>query len=262
MSANDARASAPRRSRRPGLRSLAVLVLSEAKMVVRDTAGLIVPLGLPLLILLTSAGSSGEQVITAGRTALDLFVLPLVITMVLTMVGVLNMPSFLAYYRRSGILRRLALTPASPVTVMAAQVIVSILQSVLGITLALVVALTVFGARPPVDLLPALGVLALAAAAMYAMGMIVAATAPTPNSAVAIGLIGFLLLGATGGMFGGLQSLPEPIARIGGHLPFGATVEALGAAWAGQPVGAAPLLSLVAAIVVGVTIASWLFRWE
>lgn len=260
MSTIDAGPRAPHRPHRPGLRSLGVLVLSEAKMVARDTAGLIVPLGLPPLILVTSAGSSGEQMITADRTALDLFVLPLVLTMVLTMVGVLNMPSFLAYYRRTGILRRLAVTPASPVMVMAAQVIVSIVQSVLGIALALVVALAVFGAHPPVDLLPAVGVLILAGAAMYATGMIVAATAPTPNSAVAIGLIGFLLLGATGGMFGG--SLPEPIARIGAHLPFGASVEALGAAWAGQPISAAPLLSLALAVVLGVTIAAWLFRWE
>jgi ABC-2 type transport system permease protein len=127
---------------------------------------------------------------------------------------------------------------------------------------ALTVALSALGARPPVDALPALGVLLLAAAAMYALGMMVAATAPTPNSAVAIGLIGFLLLGASGGMFGGMDSLPDPVAQIGAHLPFGATVEALGAAWAGQAVGAAPLLSLAATIVVGVVISAWLFRWE
>ncbi|WP_193104772.1 ABC transporter permease [Brachybacterium sp. FME24] len=262
MNTTDTPAPVSTRIHRPGLRSLAILVLCETKMVIRDSAGLIVPLGLPLLILLTSAGSTADQMITADRTALDLFVLPLVITMVLTMVGVLNMPSFLAYYRRTGILRRLAVTPASPVMVLSAQVIVSILQSALGIILALVVAMTAFGAKPPVDLIPAFGVLALTATAMCAMGMIVAASAPTPNSAVAFGLVAFLLLGATGGMFGGTQSLPEPIAEIGAHLPFGASVEALGAAWAGQPIGAAPLLSLAAAIVVGVAVAAWLFRWE
>lgn len=262
MSTAEALASAPGRPPRPGLRALAVLTLCEMKMVARDTAGLIVPLGLPLLILLTSAGSSGEQVIIEDRTALDLFVLPLVITLVLTMVGVVNMPSFLAYYRRSGILRRLAVTPVSPLLVLAAQVIVSLVQSALGIGLALVVALTAFGAHLPVSLLPALGVMALAAAAMYSVGMIVAATAPTPNSAVAFGLIGFLVLGATGGLFGGTQSLPEPVAVIGAHLPFGASVQALGAVWAGQPIGAASLISLVSAVVIGVGISAWLFRWD
>ena len=252
----------PVRAHRPGLRSLLVMVRSEAKMVARDTAGMIIPFGLPLLILLTSASGAGAEVITAGRTALDLFVMPLVVVMVLTMIGVLNMPSFLAYYRRAGILRRLAVTPASPLMVLAAQVIVSILQALLGIGVAAVVAVAAFGANPPVHVGAALGVLALTAAAMYSVGMIVAALSPTPNSAVAIGLLGFLALGATGGMFGGRNTLPEPVAEIGAHLPFGAGVDALGAAWAGQSIEAGSLIALAGAVVVGVVIAALFFRWE
>ena len=103
------------RPHRPGLRSLLIMVRAEATMVIRDPAGLITPLGLPVLILLTSASSASRQVIVSGRTALDLFVMPLVMVMVLAFIGVSNMPSFLsAYYRRAGILRRLAVTPASP----------------------------------------------------------------------------------------------------------------------------------------------------
>lgn len=247
---------------RPGLRSLHVMVRAEAKMVARDTAGMIIPFGLPLLILLTSASSASQEVITAGRTALDLFVLPLVVVMVLTMIGVLNMPSFLAYYRRAGILRRLAVTPVSPIMVLLAQVVVSLLQSLLGIGLAAGVAALAFGMNPPIDLGAALGALVLIAAAMYAVGMIVAAVAPTPNSAVAIGLIGFLGLGATGGMFGSRDSLPGPVAEIGAHLPFGAGLDALSAAWAGQSIEASSLISLAAAIVVGCMIAAVFFRWE
>ncbi|MFC7373999.1 ABC transporter permease [Brachybacterium sp. GCM10030268] len=262
MNATDAHVPAAIPARSPGLRSLLVLVRCEIRMVVRDTAGLLVPLGLPLLILLTSAGSAGEQEIVRGRTALDLFVLPLIIVMVLTMVGVLNMPSFLATYRRTGVLRRLRVTPASPLMVMLAQVITSILQSALGIGLAGALAVALFGANPPVDVLPALGVLALAAAALYATGMIVAAVAPTPNSAVAIGLVAFLLLGASGGMFGGPEALPEPVAELGSHLPFGAAVEGLSAAWAGEPVAGTSVLSLTLTLVLGVGISAWLFRWD
>ncbi len=250
------------RGRRPGLRCLLVMVRAEARMVVRDTAGLLIPFGLPLLILLTSAPAASQQEIVRGRSALDLFVLPLVVVMVLAMGGVLNMPSFLAYYRRTGILRRLAVTPVSPAMVLIAQVVVNVLQSAIGIALAAVVAALAFGAKPPIDLGAALGALALIAAAMYAMGMVVAALAPTPNSAVAIGLVAFLGLGATGGMFGGRASLPEPVAEIGSLLPFGAGVDVLSAAWVGQDVEAGALVSLAVAIVVGGVIAAALFRWE
>ena len=91
-----------------------ILIACEARMVARDTAGLIVPLGLPLLILFTSAFTAGDEVIANGMTALDLFVLPLVMVVVIASIGIINMPSFLAYYRRSGILRRVAVAPRSP----------------------------------------------------------------------------------------------------------------------------------------------------
>ncbi|PRX96041.1 ABC transporter permease [Allonocardiopsis opalescens] len=249
-------------TRRPGARAWLTLIQCEAKMVARDTAGLIVPIGLPLLILVTSATAAGDQVVAGGRTALDLFVLPLVLTMVIATIGIINMPSFLAYYRRSGILRRLSVTPASPVMVLVAQVVVSVLQAALGIAAALAVAGLLFGANPPAALGRALGVFALAMAAMYALGMMVAAVAPTPNSAVAIGLVLFFALGAVGGMFGGRQALPEPVAEFGGWLPFGAAVDALSAAWAGAAVEPAQLLSLGATVVVGAAVAGLLFRWE
>ena len=249
-------------ARRPGARSLLTLIRCEAKMVARDTAGLIVPLGLPLLILFSSAFSASDHVVVNGRTALDVFVLPLVLTMVMAVIGIVNMPSFLAYYRRSGILRRLGVTPASPFMVLAAQAIVGILQAAIGIAIAVAVAFLAFGGNPPASTGTALGVVALAMAAMYAVGMIVAAVAPTPNSAVAIGLIAFFILGALGGMFGGRDGLPEPLAEIGGWLPFGATVEALSSAWAGTAVDGVHLISLAGTVIVGTVVASLLFRWE
>jgi ABC-2 type transport system permease protein len=239
-----------------------MMVRSEAKMVTRDIAGLVTPFALPLLILLTSAQGASQEVVVAGRTVLDLYVLPLVLVMVLAFVGVLNMPSFLAYYRKSGILRRLAVTPASPLLVLLAQAIVSAIQAALGILVAAGVAVLAFGANPPLHPWAALGALALTAAAMYAMGMIVAAVAPSPSAGVAIGLIGFLGIGALGGMFGGRDSLPGPLAEVGAHLPYGAGVDALAAAWAGQPLPASALLSLAAAVVVGTVVAAALFRWE
>ncbi|GAA4964495.1 ABC-2 type transport system permease protein [Nonomuraea thailandensis] len=247
---------------RPGPGAWMQLLVCEMRMVARDTAGLIVPLGLPVLILVMNASSAARQPVAHGRTALDVYVLPLVFTMVVATIGIINMPSFLAYYRRSGILRRLAVTPASPAMVLAAQVAVSVLQTAAGVAAAWVVALLVFGAQPPVDAGAALGVFALATASLYATGLIVAAVAPTPNSAVAIGLALYFLLGALGGMFGGRDSLPVVLAAIGEWLPFGAAVVSMSAAWSGSPVEAVHLLSLTASLVVGGVVAALLFRWE
>ncbi|QTX05390.1 ABC transporter permease [Agromyces archimandritae] len=254
-------ASAPARIARPGPRSWLVLMACEAKMVARDTAGLIVPLGMPLLILVMSAQSAASEPV-GGLTALEVFVLPLVFTVVIASIGVINMPSFLAYYRRSGILRRLAVTPASPAMVLVAQAVVSLAQALVGISVAFAVAVFAFGARPPLDPVGAAMAVALGIAAMYAVGMLVAALAPTPNSAVAIGLVAFFALGALGGLFGGMTTLPEPLAAVGEVLPFGASVQALSAAWAGWPIEPASLIALSAATLVCGGAAAAAFRWE
>ncbi|XKH56160.1 ABC transporter permease [Citricoccus nitrophenolicus] len=252
----------PPTARRPGPKSWLALVGAEAKMVTRDTSGLIIPLSLPLLILVMSAAPASQEVIVNGRTALDLFVLPLVLTVIIATIGIINMPSFLAYYRRSGILRRLAVTPASPAMVLVAQAVVSLLQAVLGLALALAVAFWGFGANPPAHLWAGVGIFLLALAAMYALGMMVAAVAPTPNSAVAIGLVLFFAFGALGGLFGGVQMLPDALAPLADWLPFGAAVQSLGSAWAGVAVEMTHLVSLATTTVIGTGVAIWLFRWE
>ena len=248
----------------PGPRAWVALVAAEARMVVRDTAGLVMPFGMPLLILVMyGIGEATEIVVpgSGGRTAFDVFVVPVVLAIVVGIIGVVNMPSFLAAYRRTGVLKRLSVTPASPAMVLVAQVVVSAAQTALGVAVALVVAATAFDARMPASPGAALGVLALTAAAMYAVGMLVAAVSPTPNAALALGLVAFFAFGATGGMFGDVSNLPEPVARLGEMLPFGAAVQALGDAWAGQPVEAAHLAALGGTVVVCSLVAARFFRW-
>jgi ABC-2 type transport system permease protein len=250
---------------RPGLRAWAALTIAEARMVVRDTAGLVVPLGMPVLILVMNGiAFDTDQVLpgTGGRTVFEVYVLPMTLTIVVALVAVVNVPSFLAAYRRTGILRRLGVTPASPAMVLVAQAAVGIGQIALGLAVALGVATWHFGAAGPARPWAAAGVLALAVASMYAVGMLVAAVAPTPQSVVAIGLVAFFALAATGGMFGPRENLPDAVADVGGVLPFGAAVDALGAAWAGATITAPALVGpALSAVVAGALAALW-FRWE
>lgn len=238
------------------------LTKCEARMVVRDTAGLVVPIALPMLVLVMNASAAAGRTAGGGRSALDVHVLPLVFAIVLASIGVINMPGFLAYYRRAGILRRLAVTPVSPLLVLVAQLLVSLAQALLGVGLAFAVAVLAFGARPPAAAGAAALATLLSVAALYAVGMVVASVAPTPNSAVAIGLVTFFVLGAVGGMFGGTDALPDVVALVGAWLPFGATVDALSHAWAGAAVPTDTVVALLAVTAAGVTVATVWFRWD
>src|SRR5699024_7540399 len=111
-----------------------------------------------------------------------------------------------------GILRRLGVTPATPAMVLVAQVVVNLFQTLLGMGIALGVGVAAFDVVAPQHWGGALVTRFLSVAAMYAIGMVIAALSPTPNSSVALGLITFFGFAALGGMFGPTQNLPEPMA--------------------------------------------------
>jgi ABC-2 type transport system permease protein len=257
-------ASATADVRGPGPRAWFHLVVVECKMVIRDTAGLVVPLGLPLLIMVMFGQGVTEEPIPdfGGRTAFDAYVVPLVLVMVVATIGVINMPSFLASYRKLGVLKRLSATPVHPLMVLVAQVVTSLLQTAVGVGLAVTVGAAFFDLRAPEHLGVAVGVFALATAAMYAVGMVIAAVSPTINASVAIGLIAFFAMGAVGGMFGPTENLPEIVARIGEFTPFGAAVPALQAAWIGQEVGSLHVASLAIATAAAGLFSALFFRWD
>ncbi|MEU6642341.1 ABC transporter permease [Saccharomonospora sp. NPDC046836] len=251
------------RALRPGARAWALLTLTEAKLVARDTAGLVIPLGLPMLIMVMNGlGSDGTRLPDfAGLPVLDAYVVPMTIAMVVALIGVVNMPSFLAAYRTTGVLRRLAVTPAHPAMVLFAQVMVSLGQSILGVGLALGVARLAFDVSLPREPLVAVAVFLLMAAAMYALGMLVAAIAPTTNASVAIGLVVFFAIFALGGGFGGRGNLPDFLATAGAYLPFGAGLDLLSASWMGVAPSAGQLAALAVTTVLAGTTAANLFRW-
>ncbi len=247
---------------RPPARAWTTLIAAESRMVIRDTAGLLIPLGMPLLILVMNGVTDRGGGELNGVPIFEIYVMPLVLTIVVATIGVINMPSFLASYRRYKILRRLAVTPAHPAMILVAQVVVSIMQTLVGVVIGMTVAMIAFDVGLPERPWTALGVFALAAFTMYAIGMLVAAVAPTANAALAIGLTLFFALGATGGMFGPTEAMPGPLAAVGEALPFGAAVQALGSAWAGFDQDPTHLIAMAAAIVVSSAVAIKWFRWD
>lgn len=251
------------RQKGPGLNAWAQLTLAEIKSVARDTAGLIVPIGMPSLFLVVQGFATSQEIIpdSGGRSVLEVYVLPLMIVMVIALVGVVNMPSFLATYRKEGLLKRLAATPARPAMVLAAQVITSFVQTLVGVGIAFGLSAVLFGLVGPAHIVTTIAVFLLICAAMYAIGMVVAAVAPTPNASVAIGLVAFFAFGAVGGLFGGMNMLPDGVRAVGEWTPFGAGSLALQHAWAGEPIPWQSLVALGAAAIVGAGFATRFFRW-
>lgn len=249
---------------KPGMKAWLRMVQAEARMVMRDTAGLLMPVGLPLVLLVMLSMTSSEinDEIAPGVTVLDYHLLPVVITTVVTIVAVMNMPNFLATYRKTKILRRLAVTPASPAMVLIAQMIVSFIQVLVGIGIAVGVALLFFDANMPHELFMAVLVLLATCAALYGVGMIVASISPTVNAAMAFGLIAFMGMAALGGMFAPVENFPDWLQSVSNWLPFASAVEAFQSVLLGESIDPQNWLVLGGTTVLGTGVAAAFFRWE
>jgi ABC-2 type transport system permease protein len=102
----------------------------------------------------------------------------------------------------------------------------------------------------------------LAAASLFAVGVLIAAVAPSGKAASAIGTILFFPMMFLAGLYFPREAMPEVLRRIGDYTPLGAGVQALQDAITGawpQPLH----LMVMAAITIAASLtAAKLFRWE
>jgi ABC-2 type transport system permease protein len=240
------------------------LALTEARLLWRDPASILVPVGLPVGVLMMGGlGAHDPNASGFGDDGtFEVAVVPLALVMIVGMIGLLNLPTFLVERRRDRWLRRLAVTPARPVMLLAAQALVSLTLSLAGVAIALTLARIAFGVSAPHDLGAAIGVFGLAVAALFAVGMVIAAVARTTSAAIAAGLVLFFGMFALVGGFGGGEALPQWLATAGTHTPMGAAAGALTDAWGPANVSITAINILIFTTVTSTIAAVATFRWE
>jgi len=132
--------------------------------------------------------------------------------------------------------------------------------ALVSLAVLLVVGYVVFGIPMPKDPIGFAVAFLLGMSALFALGLLVAAVAPTPATATAMFVPLFALVMFLGGVYLPRMLLPEVLIRIGDYTPPG--VQALLDAWTGtspQPTQLAVMA--VITIVAGAT-AARRFRWE
>ncbi len=196
-----------------------------------------------------------------GLAVVDVYV-TISITMVLAMLGLQFTPATLANYRERGVLRRLSTTPVPPAKLLAAQLAMSLLTAVVTAALVLTLGRVAFGAALPRQLAGYLVAFVLVAAALFAIGLLIAAVAPGGRAANAIGTILFFPVMFFAGLWAPREMMSSLLRRIADLTPLGAGERALHDAAAGSWPHLGPLAVLAGYVVVcGLAAARW-FRWE
>jgi ABC-2 type transport system permease protein len=240
------------------------IVLNEARLAWRLPAGLIFGVGVPLLLLIIfgELPSFHQPQPSLGGLALFPLYVPIIISFSIGLLALISLPGPLVSYRDQGILRRLSTTPVPPFWVLAAQLVVHFCLAMTSLVIVIVVSITAFGLDVPKNPGALLLAIILSIAAMFAIGLSIAAAARSGTAARAIGAGAFYPLLFFAGMWLPGPLMPAVLAAISKFTPLGASVEAIQDSMQGQFPPAAALLVLAGYALVFAFIAKRFFRWE
>lgn len=235
----------------------------EAKLFLREPLTVAFTLALPLLFLFVMGGVFGNKPdpqYYRGAGALDYYV-PAYCGLVWTAVGLLALPVHLAHYREDGVLRRLRASPARPWMVLGAQLLVTLLISLAGSVLIVVMAALVYDIHAPRSLPGFFGAWLLCGALFSALGVLLASI-PSSRGALSAGLGLFFTMMMLSGAGPPPEVLTGAMHWVSNLLPLTYMLRLLQDPWLGLSWGLSDT-ALVAAFILGAALsARLLFRWD
>ena len=240
------------------------IVRNEARLAWRQPAGLIVAIGISVGLLVIFGELSVFQNSDAnlgGLSPFDVYI-PILIAFSIGVIALVYLPGPLVSYREQGILRRLSTTPAPASWVLAAQLVVQACVMLISVFILLLVSVVFFGANTPKNIGGLILAVVLSIAALFTIGLAIAAVAWSAGAARGIMSAAFYPIMFFAGLYYPAQLMPGVLQGISHFSPLGAAVQAMQAAMnVGFP-PAQPLLVLVAYTLVFGFLAKRFFRWE
>ena len=240
------------------------LTVSELRLLLREPMVAFFAVVFPtvLVIILGSIPSFREpSPDLGGLRVIDLYV-PITLALILAMLGLQTTPAVLATYREKGVLRRLATTPARPIALLGAQLLTSLATAVFSAALVLLVGRFVFDVALAENMAAYVLSFLLGAAAVFAVGLLIAALASTGKAANAFGTILFFPSMFFAGLWAPREVMPDMVQRIGDFTPLGAGERALHEAFTGSWPALISLVVMVGYVLVFGVASAKLFRWE
>lgn len=235
------------------------LAWTEIKLLAREPLVLVVSLGFPILLMVLLLASfsedTGPDPDFAGMVATDFYVTSYLSAAVAAM-GFMGMPTHLASYRGSGVLRRFRAAGVPAWSLLLAQVVVTAVLAVVGAAAMIGLAYAGFDIAVPESVGGATVGFAAGVLAFAGLGALLGSVMPSARAAQGLGLLlffgTFFLVG--GGPPPGL--LPDTLNDLAGLTPTGQLIDAIRSPWMDGTADLPALLALVATAVVGFALAT------
>jgi ABC-2 type transport system permease protein len=248
------------------MRALLKLAIVQVKLFLREPAAFFFTLVFPALLLVLFGaifGNTPNPQFNPNYGFIDTEV-PALAGIIIGTVSLMSVPIATATAREHKILRRYRSTPLSPLTYLAADVLVNFCVALAGMFILILIAKVFYGLRFGGNWLSVLGAFSLSCLAFLTAGYVVASLAPTARVAQVIGQVAYFPMMFLSGAAFPREIMPEGVRRVGDVLPLTVVVKLLqglwyGEAWGGYWVETAILCGMA---VVGIILVSRVFRWE
>ena len=248
------------------MNALIQLVLTGFRLFLREPAAFFFTLVFPLLLL----GIFGLIFGNEPRTQWGLsygyidYEVPALAAIIIGNIALMGIPIATATAREAGVLRRYRSTPIHPLTLFAADLLVYLGMSLVGMAILVAAAKLVFGLRFSGSWPVVLACFLFGAVAFIAVGYLIASLSPTARVAQTVGMAVFFPMMFLSGAAMPRQIMPEKVVVLSDYLPLTHVVTLLQGVWFGEPVGehTTQLLWLLGLLVIGGLFSVRWFRWE
>ena len=238
------------------------LTITELRLFLRDGTAVFVVLGMPIGLLLIFGSMVDSTNPSGDIRASEGFFSAMALALSIGMLGLFTIPTYLGTYREKGILRRLSLTPVHPAMLLGAQLMVNMMMAFVGMLLVMLVGNLGLAISMPQDVLGFLIAFVLSASALFMVGLLLAAVAPSGRAAGGLGsLLNFPLL-FFAGVWMPKEQMSTILARIADFTPLSAAMDTLRDTWQGNPPQLFDVVVLATTTLIVGLVAVRSFRWD
>jgi len=200
-----------------------------------------------------------DEVVFRNVGAIDYYV-PAYVALVIASIGLISLPVHLASYRERGVLRRLRASELKPSSLLGAHVVVSYVLGALAGCVMTIAAMLVYGIGRPHSPLGVIAAFTLVSVMFSVIGYLLAMLLPTVRAAQIVGLILFFVMMMISGAGPPPEVLTPVMSFISDLLPLTYAIRAIQDPWLNFGWSASTLLANVGFLVVPAVVALRLGR--
>lgn len=247
------------------MRAFKVMLKTELKLSLRGMDMIIFAICMPVVMIVILGIVFGDKPAFegAGYTFLEQS-FGAVASIAICAGGVMGLPLIISDYRQKKILKRLSVTPTSPVLILLVQVTIYAIYAIASLLLVYAIAALFFNYRLNGSWIEFMGSYLLVMLSIFSIGMMVGGIAKDSRSAGLIASILYFPMLIFSGATLPYEVMPSALQKLTDILPLTQGIKLLKATSIGLPIEGAiiPVFAMFAIAVICISISVMFFRWD